>query len=73
MGPPLPPVLVPGLLCSARVFGPQIEALWPLGPVTVADHRRDNEIGAIAAGILAATPPRFALAGLSLGGTSPLP
>jgi pimeloyl-ACP methyl ester carboxylesterase len=68
MGPPLPLVLVPGLLCSARVFGPQIEALWPLGPVTVADHRRDNEIGAIAAGILAATPPRFALAGLSLGG-----
>jgi pimeloyl-ACP methyl ester carboxylesterase len=68
MGPPLPLVLVPGLLCSARVFGPQIEALWPLGPVTVADHRRDNEIGAIAAGILAAAPPRFALAGLSLGG-----
>jgi pimeloyl-ACP methyl ester carboxylesterase len=68
MGPPLPLVLVPGLLCSARVFGPQIEALWPLGPVTIADHRRDNEIGAIAARILAAAPPRFALAGLSLGG-----
>lgn len=68
MGSPLPLVLVPGLLCSARVFGPQIEALWPLGAVTVADHRRDNEIGAIAARILAAAPPRFALAGLSLGG-----
>ena len=68
MGSPIPLVLVPGLLCSARVYHPQIEALWPLGPVTVADHRRDNEIGAIAARILAAVPPRFALAGLSLGG-----
>ncbi len=68
MGSPLPLVLVPGLLCSARVFGPQIEALWPLGPVTVADHRRDSEIDAIAARILASAPPRFALAGLSLGG-----
>jgi len=68
MGSPLPLLLVPGLLCSARLYGPQIEALWPLGSVTVADHRRDNEIGAIAARILAAAPPRFALAGLSFGG-----
>jgi pimeloyl-ACP methyl ester carboxylesterase len=68
MGQPLPLVLVPGLLCSARLYGPQIEALWPLGPVTVADHRRDHEIDAIAARILAAAPPRFALAGLSMGG-----
>jgi pimeloyl-ACP methyl ester carboxylesterase len=68
MGSSLPLVLVPGLLCSARLYGPQIDALWPLGPVTVADHRRDNEIGAVAAHILAAAPPRFALVGLSLGG-----
>jgi hypothetical protein len=31
-----PIVLVPGLLCSAEVFGPQIAALWRYGPVTVA-------------------------------------
>lgn len=68
MGSPLPLVLVPGLLCSARVYGPQIEALWPHGPVTIADHRRDNEVGAIAARILATAPPRFALVGLSFGG-----
>ena len=36
--------------------------------MTVADHRRDNEIGAVAARILADAPPRFALAGLSMGG-----
>ena len=64
----LPLVLVPGLLCSARLFGPQIEALWPLGPVTIAEHKRDDEIGAVAARILAEAPPHFALAGLSYGG-----
>ena len=59
---------MPGLLCSARLFSPQIEALWPLGPVTVAEHKRDDTIGAMAARILAEAPPRFALAGLSYGG-----
>jgi pimeloyl-ACP methyl ester carboxylesterase len=64
----LPLVLVPGLLCSARLFGPQIPALWPFGQVAVADHRRAADMEAIAAGILAEAPPRFALAGLSMGG-----
>ena len=68
MASSLPLVLVPGLLCSARLFGPQIEALWPLGPVMVAEHKRDDQIGAVAARILAEAPPRFALAGLSYGG-----
>lgn len=65
---PLPLLLVPGLLCSARLYAPQVTALWPLGPVTVADHRRDADVAAIAACILANAPPRFALAGLSMGG-----
>ena len=47
---------------------PQIAALWPFGPVTVADHRRDGDMAAIAARILEDAPPRFALAGLSMGG-----
>jgi pimeloyl-ACP methyl ester carboxylesterase len=64
----LPLVLVPGLLCSARLYAPQIAALWPFGPVTVADHRRDDDMTAISARILADAPPRFALAGLSMGG-----
>jgi pimeloyl-ACP methyl ester carboxylesterase len=64
----LPLVLVPGLTCTARLYGPQVAALWPFGPVTVADHRRDGEIGAVARRILASAPPRFALAGLSYGG-----
>ncbi|HMJ41819.1 MAG TPA: alpha/beta fold hydrolase [Pseudolabrys sp.] len=64
----LPLVLVPGLLCSARLYASQITALWPLGPVTVADHRRDDSMEAIAARILKDAPPHFALAGLSMGG-----
>jgi pimeloyl-ACP methyl ester carboxylesterase len=64
----LPVVLVPGLLCTARLYAEQIPALWRFGPVTVADHTRDDSMEAIARRILAAAPPRFALAGLSLGG-----
>jgi len=64
----LPAVLVPGLNCSARLYANQMPALWRFGPVTVADHTRGDSIAAIAARIIAAAPPRFALAGLSLGG-----
>lgn len=68
MASSLPVLLVPGLLCSARLYAPQITALWPYGPVTVVDHRRDDDIAAIAARILENAPKRFALAGLSMGG-----
>ena len=64
----LPLVLVPGLTCTARLFSPQVTALWRFGPVTIADHTRDAHINAIARRILDAAPPRFALAGLSFGG-----
>jgi pimeloyl-ACP methyl ester carboxylesterase len=64
----IPILLIPGLNCSARLYAAQIPALWPFGPVTVADHRQDDSMAAIAAHILAVAPPRFALAGLSMGG-----
>jgi len=64
----LPVVLIPGLLDSARLYAAQIPELWRRGPVTVADHTRDDSMGAIARRILANAPPRFALAGLSMGG-----
>jgi pimeloyl-ACP methyl ester carboxylesterase len=65
---PLPSVLIPGLLCSARLYAAQIPVLWPLGAVTVADHRHDDTLAAIAARLLENAPPRFALVGLSMGG-----
>jgi pimeloyl-ACP methyl ester carboxylesterase len=64
----MPLVLVPGLLCSARLFAPQIAALWPHGPIMVAHHRRAQSMDEIADHILADAPPKFALAGLSMGG-----
>jgi pimeloyl-ACP methyl ester carboxylesterase len=68
MPEPLPVVLVPGLNCSARLYAEQVPALWRFGPVQVADHTRDDSMDAIAARILTHAPPRFALAGLSMGG-----
>lgn len=68
MAQSLPLVLIPGLLCSARLYAPQISALWPFGQVAVADHRRDDDMAVIATRILSEAPPRFALAGLSMGG-----
>jgi pimeloyl-ACP methyl ester carboxylesterase len=64
----LPIVLIPGLLASPRLYAEQIPALWRIGPVTIAEHARDDSMGAIAGRILASAPPRFALAGLSMGG-----
>jgi pimeloyl-ACP methyl ester carboxylesterase len=68
MAESLPIVLVPGLNCSARLYAPQIPELWRHGPVTVADHTRDDTMAAIARRILEAAPPRFAYVGLSMGG-----
>ncbi len=64
----LPIVLVPGLTCTPRLYAEQIPVLWSFGPMTIADHRRDDSMAAIARRILAEAPKRFALAGLSMGG-----
>ena len=64
----MPILLVPGLGGSPRIYAPVAPALWRLGPVTVANHIRDDNMGAIARRILAEAPPRFALAGHSMGG-----
>jgi pimeloyl-ACP methyl ester carboxylesterase len=68
MTQPLPIVAVPGLMCTPRVYAEQIPVLWQFGPVTIADHRRDESMEAIAGRVLAAAPSRFALIGLSMGG-----
>jgi len=65
---PMPILLVPGLVSSPRIFAPVVPALWRQGPVTAANHIRDDNMGAIARRILAEAPPRFALAGHSMGG-----
>ncbi len=64
----MPILLVPGLGGSPRIYAPVLDALWRFGPVTVANHVRDDTMGAVARRILAEAPPRFALAGHSMGG-----
>jgi len=68
MADSIPTLLVPGLICSPRLYAEHIPALWRFGPVTVADHTRDETMAGIARRILESAPPRFALAGLSMGG-----
>ncbi len=68
MSQPLPFVLIPGLIASPRFYAAQIPILWRRGPVTVADHTRDDSMAAIARRILAEAPPRFVLVGHSMGG-----
>ena len=66
--PALPIVLIPGLLASPRLYAEQLPELWRIGPVTVAMHTRDDSMAAMARRVLASAAPRFALAGLSMGG-----
>lgn len=63
----LPLVLIPGMVCDARMWGGIPAALQPLSVThflpTGADSMAD-----LAKAFLQEAPPRFALAGLSMGG-----
>lgn len=61
-------ILIPGLLCTAELFTPQLKTLHSRASVTVGEHRQHPTLEAIAASILQTAPPKFALAGLSMGG-----
>jgi len=63
-----PLLFIPGLLCTAELFTPQVAALWPYGPITVASTLEGETIAQLASAILAQAPPEFALIGLSMGG-----
>ncbi len=67
--PTQPLVLVPGLLCDEDLWRDQLPALAPLADVAITmEQTRHATVSAIAAAILAASPERFVLAGLSMGG-----
>jgi pimeloyl-ACP methyl ester carboxylesterase len=63
-----PLVLVPGMMCDARLFGPQIAALSGRVPILLAPITAHDTVEVLAAEILQWAPPRFAIAGLSMGG-----
>lgn len=63
-----PILMIPGLNCTAALYATQTARLASSATVDIADHRQDDSVAAIAARVLAAAPPRFALVGLSMGG-----
>ncbi|MEO0945438.1 MAG: alpha/beta fold hydrolase, partial [Pseudomonadota bacterium] len=63
-----PLILLPGMMCDARLFEPQVAALGTGRDVTVAGIDRHNTMAELAQDVLDTAPPRFALAGLSMGG-----
>ncbi|MEO1540416.1 MAG: alpha/beta fold hydrolase [Pseudomonadota bacterium] len=64
----IPLVLVPGHLCDARLYAPQIAALPADVELRIADTGRDATLFGMAERILSDVPGRFMIAGLSLGG-----
>ncbi|UWQ18961.1 alpha/beta fold hydrolase [Jannaschia sp. M317] len=62
-----PLLLLPGMMCDARLFAPQILTLSDRA-VMVAPITDFDTTEALAAEVLRVAPPRFALAGLSMGG-----
>lgn len=61
-------LLLPGLLCDARLWKPQVDALSDVAGITIADMTRDDSICGMARRALESMPGAFALAGLSMGG-----
>jgi pimeloyl-ACP methyl ester carboxylesterase len=62
-------VLLPGLLCDAALWAPQVQALGDEAEIFVPDLSRDDSVEALARRVLSEAPfERFALGGLSMGG-----
>jgi pimeloyl-ACP methyl ester carboxylesterase len=61
-------VFLPGMMCDARLFEPQIRAFSATHPVMVAPITHGQRIEEIASNLLTVLPQKFALAGLSMGG-----
>ena len=67
----MPLVLVPGLMCDGATWTPMLPALQAsgqVGSIMIIDHGRCDSLKAMAEQLLAHAPPRFALAGHSMGG-----
>lgn len=64
----IPLLLIPGLLNDARLWRHQLAALADVADISVPDHTRHDELYELGRTLLAEAPPRFAVAGLSMGG-----
>jgi len=63
-----PLVLVPGLLCDEAVWAHQSDALADIADIQIATNGARDSLIAMAEAITAQAPPRFAVAGHSMGG-----
>lgn len=63
-----PLVLLPGMMCDARLFSPQIERFSSGRAIHLAPLTHAETVQALARTILDNAPSHFALAGLSMGG-----
>jgi pimeloyl-ACP methyl ester carboxylesterase len=63
-----PLLLLPGLLCDEAFWRSQVEALADVCAPRVMAYGLLDDFGAMAEAVLAQAPPRFALAGHSMGG-----
>lgn len=61
-------VLVPGLLCTERMWHPVRELMPPEMHIIPVGALRQPDLGSMAQTVLAAAPPRFVIAGHSMGG-----
>jgi pimeloyl-ACP methyl ester carboxylesterase len=61
-------LLLPGLLCDADVWADQVHALGSAVPCVVPRYHELGSIPAMARRVLQHAPPRFSLAGHSMGG-----
>ncbi len=64
----LPLLLLPGMMCDARLFAPQIDAFSPGRTVLVPALSGNGSMEGLAEQILKEAPDNFALGGLSMGG-----
>lgn len=64
----LPLVFLPGMMCDARLFEPQVAAFSGQTAVQIAPISAHDTVQDLAASVLSNAPKTFALAGLSMGG-----
>lgn len=63
-----PLILIPGMMCDARLFSPQIAAFSGARDLYLASISQHDSVLGLAQDILSNAPPRFAACGLSMGG-----
>jgi len=66
--PRTPLMLLPAMGCDGQLWARQIVDLAAVAQVDFGDLSQDDTLSEMAARVLASAPPRFAVAGVSLGG-----